>query len=96
MATTARSLTYDDYTALPDEGAGYELIGGKLFEMPSPSQMHQELLARLFIFLRAFVGRNQLGKVYFAPFNTRLSPHDVVQLDLFFAGRDRMDAFGGN
>ena len=96
MATTARSLTYDDYAALPDEGTGYELIGGKLFEMPSPSQMHQGLLARLFIFLRAFVGRNQLGKVYFAPFNTRLSPHDVVQPDLFFVGRDRMDAFRGN
>jgi len=94
MVTTARLLTYDDYAAMPDDGKRNELIGGELFEMPSPSERHQEQLARLFIVVRMFVATHRHGKVYFAPFDTRLSPHGVVRPNLLFVSRVRADAFG--
>ncbi|HEV2108725.1 MAG TPA: Uma2 family endonuclease, partial [Thermomicrobiales bacterium] len=96
MVTKHRLLTYEDYAALPEDGPRYELIGGELYEMPAPARVHQELVARLFILLRTFVSARHLGKVYMAPFDIRLSPHDVVQPDILYVSRERAKGYGPN
>lgn len=96
MVTKHRLLTYEDYAALPEDGPRYELIGGELFEMPAPTRVHQELVARLFMLLRSFADARRLGKVYMAPFDIRLSPHDVVQPDIIYVSRDRASGYGSN
>jgi Uma2 family endonuclease len=96
MVTKQRLLTYDDYAALPEDGPRYELIGGELYEMPAPTRVHQELVIRLLMLVRSFVEANRLGKVYVAPFDIRLSPHDVVQPDILYVSRERAKGYGPN
>lgn len=73
MAAMPTSLIYDDLQKMPDDGRRYELIGGEIVVSPSPSLVHQELVARLMLLLRAFVDPNQRGRVILAPFDVRLS-----------------------
>ena len=42
MAQTkpAGTWTYEDLFSLPDEGRRYEIIEGKLYEMPAPNLIH--------------------------------------------------------
>lgn len=90
MATTARLLTYDDYAALPDDGTRYEVLGGELFAVPSPSWVHEKLSLRLAMLILDFLARHGLGDdVFTAPLDVRLSPHDIVQPDLVYVGPDR-------
>ncbi|MBA2278719.1 MAG: Uma2 family endonuclease [Chloroflexia bacterium] len=93
MSTVARLLTYDDLCRMPDDGQRYEIIGGQLIVSPSPVRAHQELLGDLYAVIRSHVRRHRLGMVYFAPVDVRLSPHDVVQLDLLFIREDRLDIY---
>jgi len=55
----------------------------------APFIPHQDLLADLFIAVRAAVDAGRLGKVLFAPVDVELSPHDVLQPDLLFVRRGR-------
>lgn len=96
MATTARLLTYDDYFVMPDDGKRYELIDGELLEMPAPSRRHQWVLGELYVALHAHARNHGLGEVYVAPLDIRLSPHDVVQPDLVFVSKERLDLFDPN
>jgi Uma2 family endonuclease len=49
MAQTklAGTWTYADLFALPDDGRRYEIIEGKLYEMPAPSWAHATVIANL-------------------------------------------------
>ena len=96
MVTRHRLLTYEDYAALPEDGPRYELIGGELFEMPSPTRVHQKLVVRLVVLLHTFVMAHRLGEVYVAPFDIRLSPHDIVQPGILYVSRERASGFGPN
>ncbi len=96
MVTKHQLLTYEDYAALSEDGPRYELIGGELYEMPAPTRVHQELVVRLLMLLRSFVDARRLGKVYVAPFDIRLSPHDVVQPDIIYVSRERASGYGSN
>jgi Uma2 family endonuclease len=55
---------YSDYARLPDDGNRYEVIDGELLVTPSPSPMHQRILARLLMVLDAYVERHGLGVVF--------------------------------
>lgn len=96
MVTQQRLLTYEDYAALPEDRPRYELIGGKLYETPAPTRVHQELVVRLFMLLRSFADARRLGKVYMAPFDIRLSPCDVVQPDILYVSRERASGYGSS
>jgi len=72
MATETR-LTDDDYAAVPDDGKRYELIRGELVELTSPAPAHQRLLKRLVLLLNSSVEGHDLGEVFFAPFDVKLS-----------------------
>lgn len=91
MSTAVRLLTYDDLCHTPDDGQRYELISGELIVAPSPSVEHQDVSGDLYDLLRQYVRHHRLGKVYYAPLDVRLSPHDIVVPDLLFIRQDRLD-----
>ena len=92
MSILARPLTYEDLAQMPADGNRYEVIDGELFVTAAPLKKHQKLSARLF---DLFYDQQKagLGEAYFAPVDVRLSPHDIVQPDLIFIRRDRLDIY---
>ncbi len=87
-------FNYQDYCLLP-EGKRYEIIDGEIYVVPAPSFEHQDFLGNLYFLLRSFVRGNNLGVVVVAPFDVILSEEDVVQPDLVFISRDRLDIITG-
>ena len=84
-----RKLTYEDYAKTPD-GERWELIDGELIMPPSPKEAHQSVQADLGTSMHLFARGNDLGRVYFAPFDVVLSEHDTVQPDLLFVAKERL------
>ena len=82
-------LTYEDYAKTPDDER-WELIDGELFMSPSPKRAHQRNQSKLGSRMSFFAEKNDLGEVYFAPFDVVLSEHDTVQPDLLFVSKDRL------
>jgi Uma2 family endonuclease len=75
-------LDYDDYAAIPPDGNRYELLEGDLLVTPAPSPLHQWVSKRLQRQLEDYFEGRGLGRVYNAPIDVILTPHDVVQPDL--------------
>lgn len=96
MAKIARpkiKFTYEDYKSLPEsETKRYELLGGELVMVPSPSTHHQRVSRRLEFILEAFVQEKGLGEVFHAPLDVVLGEgeeREVVQPDIFFIAKER-------
>jgi Uma2 family endonuclease len=75
-------LDYDDYAAIPPDGNRYELLEGDLLVTPAPSPLHQWVSKRLQRQLEGYFEGRGLGRVYNAPIDVILTPHDVLQPDL--------------
>jgi Uma2 family endonuclease len=95
MQIQTRPLTYDDLLQMPADGNRNEIIGGELIVSPAPAWIHQRCSYLLTRLIGDYVDREQLGQVYFAPNDVRLSPHDVVEPDLLFIREDRLDIYRG-
>lgn len=80
-----RALTRDDLDAMPDDGHRYELIDGILVVSPVPRIRHQDVVAEVYVLLRAACPVEL--KVLFAPVDVALSEDTVMQPDLLVAGR---------
>lgn len=91
MAVTHRIYTYEDLATTPDDGNRYEIIGGELIVSPAPILAHQDVVGVLYMLLRLFVSTNRLGRVYTAPIDVRLSPHNTVQPDIVFISQARLN-----
>lgn len=89
--TKARLTTYDHYRHLPDDGKQYQIIGGELFMTPAPTPYHQEVSLNIATSLRNFVQLHRIGKVYTALIDVILSVTDVVQPDIVFIARERLN-----
>jgi Uma2 family endonuclease len=87
--TIERPLTVEDLESLPDDGWRYELILGELIVSPSPNTQHQRILRRLFRLLDDAVARDGFGEVFIAPYDVRLSTHNVVEPDLLVVGSEQ-------
>ncbi len=89
MSDAVRStvkLTYDDLVAMfPDEdGVRRELIDGELFVTPSPIIRHQRVALRLSTALANHLAAHpDQGEVFAAPLDVVMTPHNVVEPDLF-------------
>ena len=81
-------LTHADYLKRADDER-YELLDGVLVKPPSPKEIHQYILGRLFLRLGTFIYGRNLGRVYCSPFDVVLSDTDVVQPDLLFVSNSR-------
>lgn len=84
-------LTYEDYCLLPNDGKRYEIIDGELFVTPSPLTRHQRVVTNLVYYLVDFVKKHDLGVVYAAPLDVVFSPYDVVEPDLLYVSKARLD-----
>lgn len=73
------------------EGSRAELVDGELLMCPSPRQRHQWVVGSLFVLLAQFVHTRKLGKVFVAPFDVHLPSGDIVEPDLLFVARGRLD-----
>ena len=87
LAMKEEYYTYEDYCEWETtEGERYELIDGKVYTMPSPFRVHQEISVALTAsFYNLLKGKQY--KMFHAPFDVRLNAdtkdNTVVQPDLF-------------
>ena len=76
--------TMDEYEALPEDRRA-EVFEGQIYDMASPSQLHQAILTELLVSIRNYLRqKNSKCHVFPAPFDVKLSnkPLTVVQPDL--------------
>ncbi len=95
--TTATSASYlsppgggwtvDDLDRFPDDGLRYELVDGVLLVSAAPSEEHQIALGNLHLLLAA--GCPADLRVFFAPYDVRLSSRRQLQPDLLVLPKDR-------
>lgn len=90
---TAPPLTYEDLLETPYDRNRYEIIDGEMFMSASPNRGHQLTAQTINLVLVDASDRGRHGLVLFAPVDVRLSPHDIVQPDLLFIRRDRIDIY---
>jgi Uma2 family endonuclease len=91
IKTLSRLTTYDDYRQLPDDGKLYQIIGGELYMAPAPTTIHQRISLKLLRFLDNHITQNNLGEVLYAPVDVVLSMTDVVQPDLIYVAKERLN-----
>jgi len=72
-----------------DDDARRELDDGVIFQMPSPTLNHQDLVGRLYLLLMQWIAQNG-GKAFLSPVDLVLSPTRVFIPDLVFYGAAKM------
>ena len=79
-----RTMTLEEYEALPEE-VRVELIGGRVYDMASPTVDHQALAGELYFrFMDYFDKKGGKCKVFIAPLDVELKrePPTIVQPDV--------------
>ena len=84
-------LTYDDYALFPEDGKRHELIDGEHYVTPAPNWNHQAISGNLFGMIWTYLQRQPIGRVLSAPFDVIFSKFDVVEPDLVYISRDRLE-----
>ena len=82
-----------DYIKISDDKR-YELINGELIMTPSPVPKHQRVSKKIEFILEKFVSGNNLGEVFYVPCDVYLDNENVVQPDILFISKDRLDIIG--
>ena len=85
--------TLEDYYAIPDDRR-VELIDGVIYDMSSPTSVHQDLSGSIYLELRMYVKKNKgKSKVYASPLDVQLDCDDktMVQPDVMvICDRDKI------
>ena len=89
MPALKEKATLADFQALPEGPPYYELVGGQLIEMPSPTPTHQRIVTELARLMGNFVKKHDLGEVFVAPLDTHLTDEDAYQPDVLFISHER-------
>ena len=58
---------------------------------PSPVPRHQRISRKIEFMLEKFVSENDLGEVFDAPCDVHLDDENVVQPDILFISKDRLN-----
>lgn len=85
-----KRYTFHDYLNFSNDER-WEIIFGEAYIVPAPYTKHQDLSRNLGIILVSFVSKKNLGKVYFSPTDVMLSEETVVQPDLLFISKERLN-----
>jgi Uma2 family endonuclease len=85
-------LTYDDFVLFPDDGNRHELIDGEHYVTPSPVPRHQAIALNIAVLIRNHLDAHPVGRIYTAPLDVLFSDVDVVEPDLLYVSRERLDA----
>jgi Uma2 family endonuclease len=84
--------TYQDYLAIPEDPARrHEIVDGELHVSAAPRFRHQEVVTNLAEVLRGVVRRERTGAVVAGPVTMRLHDQLVLEPDVVFVRRDRLD-----
>jgi len=83
--------TEADYFRLPETNRIIELSEGRLIISPSPTEQHQIILGRSYLFFGNYILSNKLGKVVTSPMDVRLWEGKVRQPDIVFMSNERQD-----
>jgi len=90
-----RTVSYEEYLALPDDGRIIEWSNGEIIEHMPPSIAHQDVIGFLEALLRFYVNLLGLGRVLDAPVEVKLWPGGPSrEPDIVFVGRDRLALLG--
>ena len=96
MPAAARHYwTAADVRALIDESRHwprYELLHGELLVTPAPEPLHQLIVGELFVLVRAYVEREELGVTFTSPADIELAPESIMQPDVFVVPNDCIPA----
>jgi Uma2 family endonuclease len=82
-------LTYEQFRELPGDGKRYELIGGYVHFLPTPSTRHQTILRNLSHSLGSHLRQDRSGEFFFAPLDIVLGEDTALQPDLIFVSNAR-------
>ncbi len=85
--------TYEDYIKISDDKR-YELMNGELIMTPSPVPKHQRVSRKIEFILEKFVSGDNLGEVFDAPCDVYLDNENVVQPDILFISKERLNIIG--
>ncbi len=85
--------TYEDYLRLEDNKR-YEVINGRLYEMPAPTPLHQDVMMEIALIMRVFARKEGRGKVLPSPIDVVLGDRYVLQPDIVFISKDRLGIIG--
>jgi Uma2 family endonuclease len=87
-----RVWTYDEMVAeLPETNQPVELWNGEIITSPAPHPNHQRIVRGFNRRLDRFVEENELGEVLFSPVDVVLTQRRVVQPDVLFISKARLD-----
>jgi len=87
-----RLWTYDEMVAnLPESNLPMELRDGELIMSPTPIPNHQRIVSPLYKVMDSFVADKKLGEVFISPLDVVLTQRRVVQPDVFFISKDRLN-----
>jgi len=89
MKVKEKVWTYKDYLKLNDDKR-YEVINGRLYEMPAPGFGHQKLVLKMAIIIKNFTDGRKLGEIVPSPFDVILSEDIVVQPDIVFISKENL------
>jgi Uma2 family endonuclease len=84
-------LTYDDYVLFPDDGKRHELIDGEHYVTPAPNWKHQAISGNLYGLIWSHLQKHPIGRIMSAPFDVIFSQFDVVEPDLVFISKERLE-----
>lgn len=91
QAKRAIRFTYEDYAHFPDDRKQYQIVDGEVYMVPAPVPYHQRVSRNIEIIVQNYVSKHGLGEVFDAPCDVILSNENVVQPDLFFISKDRLN-----
>lgn len=76
--------TADEFLAMTQENdQRQELMDGAIYDMASPSTVHQEIVGGLYAAIRAYIRQNHgTCKPFVAPYDVRIDDHNVVIPDV--------------
>lgn len=94
MRFAGSKMNYDRYCLLPEDGYQYEVFDGDLVMTPRPIPKHQQIVLRIASRLDQFVEGNNLGRVYVAPIDVVFDEFTILQPDVLFIRRDRLNIVG--
>ena len=89
--TSSVKFTYEDFLNFPDDGKRHEIIDGEHYVTPSPNTKHQAVSLNLAVLIATYLRQHPIGRVFTAPYDVVFSDLDIVEPDLLYISRERLD-----
>lgn len=87
-------FSYEDLQIIPPDRNRYEIVDGELFVTAAPIPLHQRIVGNLHGHLWQHVRKHALGEVFIAPLDIVFSPSTVLEPDVIFVSRSRLNVIG--